>query len=440
MNRPISNLSSAVDLRKKAEELDNITNRYPNDLSTLSPEEIQSTLHELKVHQIELEMQNEELRRIQEELDISRERYFELYDLAPIGYCTLHDSGLILETNLTLSTQLGTIRQYLVNKPLSQFILEEDQPGFYQYRKQLRETKKSQELEIRMIRADKSTFWMQLSAIISEDRHTTPTYRMVFQDISDRKTAQLALKNLNEELENRVKIRTTDLENSTNAMKSFSYTVSHDLRSPLRAIDGFTALLEEKCQEKLDAEGKRLLKVIRDNTKQMNQLIADLLDLAKVTNSELTQSPIDMDQLVKDIYQEVISLEDQKRITFTVEKLMEAYGDPHLIHQVWTNLLSNAVKFSRNKENPTILVQSYLKQNQTVYLIKDNGCGFNPDYKNKLFHAFQRLHTTEYEGTGIGLVIVDRIVLRHSGRVWADGEEGQGASFYFSLPKEMNES
>jgi len=435
MNRQETQLTEPTELRKKAETQEKISSQT-KEKTLLSPEEIQDTLHELRVHQIELEMQNEELRRIQYELDIAKERYFDLYD-----YITLNEKGCILEANLSLSTLLGSTRQNLLKKPFSQFILSEDQPLYYQFRTLIKESKESKECELRMIRADKSIFWVQLSvtqASPSSERKNDVYYRMVVVDITDRKLAQLAIKQLNEELETRVKIRTSDLENSTNAMKSFSYTVSHDLRAPLRAIDGFTALLEEKCQEKLDAEGKRLLKVIRDNAKQMNQLIVDLLNLAKVTNSELTQSPIDMNQLVKDVYQEVISLEDQERITFTVEKLMEAYGDPHLIHQVLTNLLSNAVKFSRNKENPTIEVQSYLNQNQMVYLIKDNGCGFNPDYKNKLFQAFQRLHSTEYEGTGIGLVIVDRIILRHGGTVWAEGEEGVGATFYFSLPNESD--
>lgn len=437
MNRQICKLTSAADLRKKAEAIEKSKNTSSKDFRSLSSEEIQSTLHELRVHQIELEMQNEELRRIQEELEISRERYFDLYDLAPIGYCTLDDSGIILEANLTISNQLGVVRQYLVKKHLSQFVFEEDQPKYYQFRNQLKINKNSQELELRMIRADKSTFWVQLSAILSEETAIVPSYRMVMQDISERKLAQNSLKILNDELESRVKLRTTDLENSNNAMKSFSYTVSHDLRAPLRAIDGFSAILEEKYHDQLGDEGTRLLNVIRDNTKGMNQLIVDLLDLAKVTNFELQKTCIDMNLMVNNVYEQSVAEKDRRRINLRIDPLMNAFGDAHLINQVWTNLINNAVKFTQKIENPTILIQSYQgNDQQIIYSIKDNGVGFNPAYKSKLFKAFQRLHSEEeYEGTGIGLVIVDRIVLRHGGKVWADSEEGQGATFYFSLPR-----
>jgi PAS domain S-box-containing protein len=428
-------LTQPLELRRKAEELEKIVTQGSKSLSTLSPEEIQTTLHELRVHQIELEMQNEELRLIQEELDISRERYFDLYDLAPIGYCTLNESGMILEANLTISTQLGVNRQYLVKKPLSQFVLEEDQPLYYQFRKQLRETKNSQELEIRILKSDKTTFWAQLSAIISKESENSPTYRIVLLDISERKRAQFAIKSLNDELENRVKVRTTDLENSNNAMKSFSYTVSHDLRAPLRAIDGFSAILASKFEDQLGSEGTRLLEVIRDNAKRMNQLIIDLLDLAKATNFELKKCIIDMNQLVNAIYQESVAETDRAGIAFIVHPLLNCFGDPHLLSQVWTNLIGNAVKFSRKKGNTTIQIQSYEEADQVVYSIKDNGVGFNPAYQKKLFEAFQRLHSDEeYEGTGIGLVLVDRIILRHGGKVWAKGIDGEGATFYFSLP------
>jgi PAS domain S-box-containing protein len=435
MTRKELQLTPPEELRRKAEELEKNTNQTLKDPATLSPVEIQGMLHELRVHQIQLEMQNDELRRIQEELDISRERYFDLYDLAPVGYCTLNEGGMIIESNLTLITLLGMHKRLFVKKQFSRFILSVDQDLFYQFFKRLKTTKDFQEGELRMLRADKSTFWVKITATASEEKEGPPAYRVVLVDITEQKLAQLAIKSLNEELENRVKHRTHELENSTNAMKSFSYTVSHDLRSPLRAIDGFSAILIDNYKDQLGVEGNRFLHVIRENAKQMNQLIVDLLELAKATNYELKKNLIDMNRLVDTVYQEIVEEEDQKKITLTIDPLIDCFGDPHLIRQVWVNLIVNAVKFSQKQAHSSILIQSYQTQDQIVYLIKDNGCGFNPAYKNKLFTAFQRLHTnTEYEGTGIGLVLVEQIIHRHGGKVWAEGIEGVGATFYFSLP------
>lgn len=257
----------------------------------------------------------------------------------------------------------------------------------------------------------------------------------VVRDISEKKKIELELKQLNEELETRVRQRTIELENSNKALESFSYSVSHDLRSPLRVINGFSQILLNDYQELLGNEGSHLLQMIRDNTLNMDLLITGLLDLAKTSNQEMNMRPIDMNQMVRFVYEEVVSEEDRSKISFTADHLPEMIGDPTLIHQVWTNLILNAVKFSRIKENPAIHIQSYVEKNQIVYSIKDNGVGFNPEYKHKLFSVFQRLHPRQdFEGSGIGLALVKRIVQRHGGEVWAEGKEREGAMFHFSLP------
>jgi PAS domain S-box-containing protein len=435
MKRKETQLIQPVELRKKAEELEKIANTSPMNPSVLSPEEIQITLHELRVHQIELEMQNEELRRIQAELDISRMRYFDLYDLAPVGYCTLNEKGLIQEANLTLIALLGVSRRFLIKMPISQFILNDDQPLFYQFRNFIKEAKGIQECELRMMRGDKSVFWVQLSATTSKEQDDCPTYRVVITDISERKLAQLAIKQLNDELENRVLLRTADLENSTNAMKSFSYTVSHDLRAPLRAIDGFSSILATQYEALFDEEGLRLFTIIRDNVKKMNLLILDLLELAKVSNSDIKNCRINMGEMIDSVYQETVSEGDNLKIQINQASIMDCEGDPILIKQVWVNLIENAIKFSSKKDKPVVTISSYKNKNQITYSIKDNGAGFNPEYKHKLFTAFSQLHTEEeFKGTGIGLAIVERIIHRHGGKVWAEGIEGEGATFYFSLP------
>ncbi|MCK5341800.1 MAG: HAMP domain-containing protein, partial [Candidatus Heimdallarchaeota archaeon] len=219
-------------------------------------------------------------------------------------------------------------------------------------------------------------------------------------------------------------------------LESFSYSVSHDLRSPLRAIDGFSRMLMENYGASLDDEGKRLGLVIRENTRKMGQLIDDLLDFSRIGRTSMSFSEIDMHNMAKDIYYEATSREDRLRINFTISDLPKVKGDPKLLHQVWINLITNAIKFSANRQQAVISITCREEENKSIYCIQDNGAGFNMKYKDKLFGVFQRLHNEkEFEGTGVGLALVQRIIHRHGGEVWANGEVDNGAAFYFSLPK-----
>jgi signal transduction histidine kinase/CheY-like chemotaxis protein len=254
-------------------------------------------------------------------------------------------------------------------------------------------------------------------------------------EMSQRKSAEEKIKRLNEELEERVTLRTKQLETANRELESFSYSVSHDLRAPLRAIDGFSKFVLEGYEAKLDQEGKRLLNLIRSNTRKMDQLITDILALSRVTRSEHKVSKIDMNKMVISMYSECVAPDIRKKLSFTIDKLPDAFGDPTYLKQVWTNLILNAVKFSSKKKKPVIKIGGHTENGFNIYFIKDNGAGFNPDYAHKLFGVFQRLHKTdEFEGTGVGLAIIQRIILRHNGKVWAEGKEGSGATFYFSLP------
>ncbi len=212
MTRKELQLTPPEELRKKAEELEKNTNQTLKDPATLSPAEIQSTLHELRVHQIQLEMQNEELRRIQEDLDISRERYFDLYDLAPVGYCMLNESGMIIESNLTLITLLGMHKRLFVKKQFSRFIPSDDQDLYYQFFKRLKTTKDFQECELRMLRADKSTFWVHITATALEENEEPLAYRVVLVDITESKLAEEALLVERERLEHILNITGTGID------------------------------------------------------------------------------------------------------------------------------------------------------------------------------------------------------------------------------------
>ncbi|MFZ3166259.1 MAG: ATP-binding protein [Candidatus Methanoperedens sp.] len=228
--------------------------------------------------------------------------------------------------------------------------------------------------------------------------------------------------------------RTTELESANKELEAFSYSVSHDLRAPLRAIDGFSRVMLEEYNDKLDDEGKRYLNIVRDNTQKMGQLIEDLLALSRLGRKEMQVSRIDMAKLAKTVFDELKEANPGRNIRLEIKTLPPAYGDQAMIHQVFVNLLSNAIKFTRFKENAVIEIGSIARMNEIVYYVKDNGVGFDMQYLNKLFGVFQRLHSTEdFEGTGVGLAIVQRIIHRHGGKVWAEGKVNEGATFYFNI-------
>lgn len=228
--------------------------------------------------------------------------------------------------------------------------------------------------------------------------------------------------------------RTTQLEAANKELEAFSYSVSHDLRAPLRAIDGFSRVLLEDHSDKLDSEATRLLNIVRDNTQKMGQLIEDLLNLSRLGRKQMEMSEIDMAKHAKSVFDELKATTPERAIQLDIKTLPIAHGDKSMIRQVFVNLLSNAIKFTRLKEKAVIEIGSRTQGNENVYYIKDNGVGFDMLYLNKLFGVFQRLHSAEeFDGTGVGLAIVQRIIHRHGGRAWAEGKVNEGATFYFTL-------
>jgi signal transduction histidine kinase len=242
------------------------------------------------------------------------------------------------------------------------------------------------------------------------------------------------IRTLNAELEERVVERTAQFEAANKELEAFSYSVSHDLRAPLRAVDGFSRILLEDHGEQLDAEGKRLLGVVRSSTRQMGQLIDDLLAFSRVGRKEIAKSDVDMAALASLAFEAQCAEGDD--VSFAVGELPHVDVDLPLMRQVWTNLISNSLKFTRPKAKRVIAVAGRTEPGRVVYSVKDNGVGFDMAYTDKLFGVFQRLHSSaEFEGTGVGLALVQRIVHRHGGEVWAEGKVGEGATFSFSLPR-----
>lgn len=235
-------------------------------------------------------------------------------------------------------------------------------------------------------------------------------------------------------LEKKVLKRTLELENSNKELEAFSYSVSHDLSAPLRIIHGYAEILKTDNAAMLDDEGRRMLDIISQSASRMGLLIDDLLNFSRLGRKQLLVHHVDMNTLVHDI------LKDQAKFLshishISIDKLDNAYCDNSLIRQVWINLISNAIKYSSKNQAPRIYISSKRKNNDIIYCIKDNGVGFDMKYADKLFGVFQRLHNMdEFEGTGVGLALVHRIISKHGGRVWAEAEVDKGASFCFSLP------
>ena len=239
---------------------------------------------------------------------------------------------------------------------------------------------------------------------------------------------------LNRDLEQRVASRTAELEAANKELEAFSYSVSHDLRTPLRAIDGFTGILLDEYADKLDDEGRRLLDVVRENTNRMGLLIDDLLKFSRTSRLEMNFCKIDMEKLAHEVFTEIQATAGGN-LQMEIGAMPPATGDRSLMRQVLINLLTNAIKFSRTRETPCIKLDGFIDGDETIYYVQDNGVGFDMQYAGKLFGVFQRLHEmSEFEGTGIGLAIVKRIITRHGGRVWAEGKVGEGATIYFAIP------
>ncbi len=239
----------------------------------------------------------------------------------------------------------------------------------------------------------------------------------------------------NAELEQRVRERTAELEAANRDLESFCSSVSHDLRAPLRHIDGFSSLLIENYASQMPEEAQRLLKFVSSSALRMGQLIDDLLHFSRLGRQQLTKQPVNISGLVQEVLDELAKEQDGRSVELRVVQLPDTVGDPSLLKQVFINLLSNAYKFTRQREKPMIEVGWRQQKDEKVYFVRDNGAGFDMKHADKLFGVFQRLHRQdEFEGTGVGLSIVQRIVQRHGGRIWAEAELGKGATFYFTLP------
>lgn len=230
--------------------------------------------------------------------------------------------------------------------------------------------------------------------------------------------------------------KTAQLEATRQELEKFTYSVSHDLRAPLRAIEGFSKILLEDYPEKLDEEGQRYLKILDASSRKMTRLLDDLLRLSRLGRQEMTAARVNMHELATSVWQEIQPQGTGRKIDFKLNSLPDGWGDSVLLHQIWANLLENAIKFTAPRNPAVIEISGTTEPDRVVYSIKDNGVGFDMKSAGKLFGVFQRLHSEEeFNGSGMGLAIAQRLVRRHSGEIWADAKKDKGAAFYFTLPR-----
>jgi PAS domain S-box-containing protein len=281
-------------------------------------------------------------------------------------------------------------------------------------------------------------YWVDTTIIPFLNEQGKPyQYVAIRSDITSRKLAEEEIKNLNEQLEERVRQRTAELELLNKELESFSYSISHDLRAPLRAINGYSYIVQKELEGRLTDEEKGNLEKIIFNTKRMGQLVDDLLSFSRLGRKEIIKSSFSMPLLIDQILKELKQDSFYQKANVEVEIKHNAPSDLNMLRQVWVNLIDNAFKYSSKKEKIEIKIGSKDDdKNNIVYFIKDNGVGFDMEYVNKLFGVFQRLHSEkEFEGVGVGLAVVKKIISKHGGQIWAESKVNEGAAFYFSLPK-----
>jgi len=353
----------------------------------------------------------------------------DLYDNAPCGYFSVDSNICISEVNNTLLRWLHRSREELIGKVKFEDLLEPQCKANFlaTFPEDFEKYKRDgyvNDLEFEFIRKDKTTFPVIVSSLLTfnEEGEFTGS-RTTVSDNTQRKKAEDKVHLLNQELE------------------AFTYSVSHDLRAPLRSIAGYAQILMEDYHEKLAEEGRRIAQIVINNANRMGQLIDELLDFSRLGRKELLHVGVDMHTLVASMVQEMQTHEPGRKIDIVLKPLEPSKADSNMIRQVWENLISNAFKYTRKKEVAEVEIGSYKKDKQICYYIRDNGAGFDMAYANKLFGVFQRLHKADqFEGIGVGLALVKTIIKRHGGDVWAEGKVNEGAAFYFTLPTDESDS
>lgn len=385
------------------------------------------------LNQAEFQMQR---KRAEEALLVSEERYRSLVELSPDALFVQSDEKIVFINSAAMKLFGAQQRNDLIGKPVLNFVHPEHRDSVRRsLRRVLEENKPVFFREQKILRLDGDPVDVEIAAApLAFEGH--PAGQIIVHDITERKRSEEEIRRLNSELEQRVIERTAELEAANKELEAFSYSVSHDLRAPLRHIEGFVEILRSTKAPSLDEEAKRYLHTIAGSAQQMGRLIDDLLSFSRTARVEFRKIKVNLADIVQTVIREMHPDVRDRDVKWIIKPLPEAEGDPALLRQVFVNLISNALKYTRTRPQARIEVGSTRSDSEHIIFVRDNGVGFDMRYAHKLFGVFQRLHrASDFEGTGVGLANVRRIIARHGGRTWAEGEIDEGATFYFSLPK-----
>ncbi len=409
-----------AELRRRA--METIKSRR-SSMEKMPVEDVLKLAEELQIHQVELEMQNEELRSIQWELEQSRKKYSDLYDFAPVGYLALSEEGRIVEANLTAAKQLGIERSILIGKPFNLYAAENSREELHLHLRKVFQTKQPHTCEIKLNGRGRIDCYVQLDSTYFMDSDGQSLTRTTITDISDRKKAEGKLTAL-----------AGKLEFSNRELEQFAFIASHDLQEPLRKIQAFGDRLGTKYRDKLDKEGKEYLTRMQNAAKRMQQFIRDLLKYSRVATHPEPPDTVDLREAVMDVISDLELIIQRWGADVEVFELPAVKVEKSQIRQLFQNLIANALKFHGEKQ-PHIKIYSRRTDHDCQIFVEDNGIGFDEKYLDRIFAPFQRLHgRSAYEGTGMGLAICRKIVERHGGSITAKSKPGAGSTFIITLP------